>query len=254
MALRSVAQRAGPVLREPPDVLRRCTRADWRGHASSEAVATLDRCRNTLRDALSSAADAWKLGNRVDMDSLARATGDAETVVRDVRASAISGAQRLSWHQVLNSTQLVRVDGSASDDSADSLGGKVVALYFTASWCGPCRRFSPYLVELYERVRALRQRDRSSTATPFEVVLVSWDEVRDERDAYVRAHGMQWMAVPHSARALADELTLRYDVTHIPSLVVLEVSADGREARVLSREGRDDLARGSAGWLKKIGA
>ena len=95
-------------------------------------------------------------------------------------------------------------------------------------------------------------------APPLEVVLVSWDEMRDERQAYARDAGMRWLALPHESRALADTMTLRYDVTHIPTLVVLQVSEDGKHARVLSREGRDDVERAFiegkvARWLRDAG-
>ena len=43
--------------------------------------------------------------------------------------------------------------------------------------------------------------------------------------------------------------SLRYDVRHIPSLVVLEVAPDGRDARVVSRDGRTDVATGRVPWL-----
>ncbi|EOD39125.1 hypothetical protein EMIHUDRAFT_49035, partial [Emiliania huxleyi CCMP1516] len=104
----------------------------------------------------------------------------------------------------------------------ERLRGRVVGLYFTASWCGPCRRFTPKLVQLYEAAA------RASPPDGLELVLVSWDEIGDERREYARQAGMRWLALPHSreARALADELTLRYDVTSIPALVVVEVSAD----------------------------
>ena len=36
--------------------------------------------------------------------------------------------------------------------TADALGGKVVAVYFSAHWCGPCRNFTPQLSALYAQV------------------------------------------------------------------------------------------------------
>ena len=52
------------------------------------------------------------------------------------------------------------------------------------------------------------------------------------------------------------------DVPHIPTLVILDVSNDGRSARVLTTDGRMDVERllagdahgGGGGWLEKVGA
>ncbi len=40
-------------------------------------------------------------------------------------------------------------DQSGSVFSLDSLKGKVILLNFSAGWCGPCRRESPHLMEIY---------------------------------------------------------------------------------------------------------
>lgn len=81
--------------------------------------------------------------------------------------------------------------------------------------------------------------------------MVSWDDLSDDRKSYARQHGMPWLSLPHSndMRKLTDELTLRYDVIGIPTLVVLEVSADGKDARVLTCDGRMDIERGRTPWL-----
>ena len=134
---------------------------------------------------------------------------------------------------------------------------------FTASWCGPCRRFSPLLVNLYEAVRgcsgsAATASSGDARSADFEVVLVSWDEVRAEQQAYAQASKMSWLALPHADRSLADALTLRYDVQFIPTLIVVEISSDGKHAKVLSRDGRDEVVdqvmRGasSAEWLRRV--
>ena len=43
------------------------------------------------------------------------------------------------------------VTGSVS--TAEALAGKVVAIYFSAHWCGPCRNFTPQLASLYQSIR-----------------------------------------------------------------------------------------------------
>jgi len=218
------------------------------------------------------AATAWRDTGQVQPDmlkSLEHAADAADAAVNTVRSSAIAGATALSWSELVRgSTRLDRADGSAHampnaasqpPPSADRLGGKIVALYFTASWCGPCHRFTPKLAQLYNATRAgasspgaPKQATDAAPPEAFEVIMVSWDESEAAREAYARSHGMKWLALPHISRELADTLALRYEVRAIPSLVVLEISADGTEARLLSQEGRWDVESGKGEWLARL--
>ena len=47
-------------------------------------------------------------------------------------------------------TSLVRWDGSRVLTTA--LEGKIVALYFSAHWCPPCRQFTPVLKQFYNEI------------------------------------------------------------------------------------------------------
>ena len=69
-----------------------------------------------------------------------------------------------------------------------NLEGKVVGLYFSASWCGPCHRFTPKLVEAYSEL--------SSKNADFEVVFVLTDEDGESFCKYFSV--MPWLAIPFS--------------------------------------------------------
>ena len=40
----------------------------------------------------------------------------------------------------------ILLDSKGNNVSSDTLAGKYVGLYFSASWCGPCRAFTPSLI------------------------------------------------------------------------------------------------------------
>jgi thiol-disulfide isomerase/thioredoxin len=96
------------------------------------------------------------------------------------------------------------------------LNGKVIAVYFSASWCPPCRAFSPRLVELADKLHA--------DGKPFAIVLVGCD--RDERAAlaYMKDHKMTGYLIPPGSDAKA-ALAKRYGVSAIPYLVIVDSSA-----------------------------
>ncbi|KAL6983700.1 protein-disulfide reductase [Sarracenia purpurea var. burkii] len=114
---------------------------------------------------------------------------------------------------------LIRSNGDQVKVS--DLIGKVVGLYFSGSWCGPCRRFTPDLVEVHEEL---------SPKAEFEVVFISSDRVDEAFDAYFAK--MPWLAVPFSDSDTRKRLTELFKVRGIPHLVIL----DGK-GKVLSDQG-----------------
>ncbi|KAG2500528.1 hypothetical protein HYH03_001305 [Edaphochlamys debaryana] len=94
----------------------------------------------------------------------------------------------------------------------ERIKGKVTLLYFSASWCPPCRRFTPKLVETYKALKA--------AGKDFEAVLVSADR---EAGAATEYHShMAWPMIPYDDRKTASELNTRFGVEGIPTLVVLD--------------------------------
>ena len=100
-------------------------------------------------------------------------------------------------------------------DLAD-LNGKIIAIYFSASWCPPCRAFSPLLVDLSDRLRA--------EGKPFALVLVGRDQSKQKALDYMESHKMTGYLIPPEADANKSLCTL-YRVSGIPYLVI--VDSDG---------------------------
>ena len=73
----------------------------------------------------------------------------------------------------------ILLDSKGNNVSSDTLAGKYVGLYFSASWCGPCRAFTPSLIKF-----------RNKHGAEFEVVLVGADGSSRAQANYMRKYKM----------------------------------------------------------------
>ena len=92
---------------------------------------------------------------------------------------------------------------------------KLIALYFSAQWCGPCRQFTPQLVEFYNRV--------APQHPEFEIVFVSNDRSPGAMAAYIREMKMPWPAIDFAKLPTKGALK-KYAGESIPCLVLLDAS------------------------------
>ncbi|XP_059447545.1 probable nucleoredoxin 1 isoform X2 [Corylus avellana] len=103
----------------------------------------------------------------------------------------------------------------------DSLKGKKLWLYFSASWCGHCRHFTPSLVEVYKEL---------STKGDFEIIFISAYEDEESFNGYFSK--MPWLAIPFSDSEKRDLLNEEFKVRGIPTLVII-----GEDGKVVSDSG-----------------
>eukprot|EP00281_Chroomonas_sp_CCMP1168_P022656 CAMPEP_0206235690 /NCGR_PEP_ID=MMETSP0047_2-20121206/13292_1 /ASSEMBLY_ACC=CAM_ASM_000192 /TAXON_ID=195065 /ORGANISM="Chroomonas mesostigmatica_cf, Strain CCMP1168" /LENGTH=410 /DNA_ID=CAMNT_0053659927 /DNA_START=64 /DNA_END=1296 /DNA_ORIENTATION=- len=105
----------------------------------------------------------------------------------------------------------VKSDGSEVDAKA-ALSGKHTAIYFSASWCSPCKQFTPKLIEAYQKLK--------DEGKDFEVVFVSADRDQKAFDGYFGK--MPWLALPYSERDRESDLNELFSVEGIPHLVMVD--------------------------------
>lgn len=92
---------------------------------------------------------------------------------------------------------------------------RLVGLYFSAHWCGPCRQFTPMLAEMYAHLK-----DHCPTHG-LEIVFVSSD--RDVNSFQNYFGTMPWQAIPFDQLQMVRQaLNKTYGVRGIPSFVVLD--------------------------------
>ena len=107
-----------------------------------------------------------------------------------------------------------------------------VRVTFSASWCPPCRAFTPLLIAAYNQLKA--------EGKPFEVVLVTSDQSEADMRAYMKGHDMPWLAVPFGDKPI-DALKKKFGVAGIPKLVVVDSSG-----KTLSENARGEVAQNGA--------
>ena len=97
----------------------------------------------------------------------------------------------------------------------------ICVVYFTAKWCGPCRRFTPALVDFYKKHAGSRD---------FMIVMVSSDREKGKMSQYMTDYKMDFPAVPFERRD-SSGLKTAWGGRGIPNLVWLD--------------GQDEVVKGS---------
>ncbi|CAJ0928763.1 unnamed protein product, partial [Mesorhabditis belari] len=119
--------------------------------------------------------------------------------------------------ELLDGVELINQEGKRVK-AEEHLKGKLVGLYFSAGWCGPCRMFTPKLKRFYEKIVGEDNKD-------FEVVFVSRDREEEDLLEYFNEKQGEWVTIPFGDQKIK-ELLDKYEVQTIPALRVIKSNGE----------------------------
>jgi nucleoredoxin len=122
-------------------------------------------------------------------------------------------------------------DNTTTTPSNALTGKDYVLLYFSAHWCPPCRRFTPILIEFYNKMKE----DKN-----IELVFCSLDHKEEEYKDYTSS--MPWLSMPFNAKE-TKVMASKYDAKGIPHLVVV----DGKTGELITKDGTEGVREDSEG-------
>ena len=119
--------------------------------------------------------------------------------------SAFTLTAATDWYTRKFPTQLIKANGRPVN-TATALKGKMVAVYFSASWCGPCMGEVPYLVADYAKYHELG----------FEIFGVSLDSNKEAWINAIKTKELVWKNVS-TVQGWAEPAAADYAVSAIPA-------------------------------------
>lgn len=159
-------------------------------------------------------------GRTINLKASALAPQDAEALnawkpADTATAPAAGGAS--VFDKVLEGN-LVKLSGKSLKSCKDATKPtKYYLFYYTASWCGPCQKFTPSLVDFYKKHKPGNDE--------FELVLVTSDSDEKDMEKYAQDKDMPWPQLK-LAKTEKFKKEFQHPGTGIPNLVLTDL--DGK--------------------------
>lgn len=154
---------------------------------------------------------------------------EGSLITAEGRHSVLSEPARFPWRPrpITELFEGPLFDNSGKEvDAKTALTGKYFGIYFSAHWCGPCRQFTPQVIETYKKIK--------ESGKEFEIVFVSCDRAEKQFGEYFAT--MPWLSTGFEDER-NDSIQGFCHVNGIPQLTL--VSENGT---VISHNGRQAIA------------
>lgn len=122
-------------------------------------------------------------------------------------------------------------DANGKEFKLSTIKKKMILLDFWASWCGPCRRENPNVVEAYNKYN----KEKFEKGKGLEIVSVSLDRDRDKWKDAIEKDNLTWKYHGYDEGGKVSKL---YGITSIPYSLLIDgdgnIVAQGNELRGLN--------------------
>ncbi len=189
-----------------PELIESLKRGAYAVPPGELAAAREELSRRAVRDSLQT--EKSRHADAAFQAKVARERSRAAATRSDTASSVISDSIKGDLVRCQNGS-IVRAEEEAA------VGKKLIALYFSAHWCPPCRKFTPELVDFYNRV--------APQHPEFEVIFVSNDRSASAMQTYMSETSMPWPAIDFDRIASKDSIR-KYCGSGIPCLVLVDAS------------------------------
>ncbi len=116
-------------------------------------------------------------------------------------------------------TELNYKDPNGKEISLSSLKGNMVLLDFWASWCGPCRRNNPAVVELYNQYQGKKW---IKGVKGFTVYSISLDQNAENWKQAIKQDGLVWVNHVSDLKGWSSDGAAKYGIRSIPQTVLID--------------------------------
>jgi thiol-disulfide isomerase/thioredoxin len=140
--------------------------------------------------------------------------------------------------------EIVLQNPMGKEIALSSLKGQMVLVDFWASWCGPCRKESPYLVDAYKDFRD----SRFEGGKGFTIFSVSLDMKRDSWKQAIEIDSLIWENQVSDLKGWRNAAAQEYGVRRIPANFLIN-----GEGKIVARNLRGPQLKEQLKKLEKDG-